>query len=143
MNHNTAGIHDGCASSAAASHFKRRSHARSLASQFWNPTALRENLINDPTTDKSRAPSQRRTRCREQENMNALGELLTELELFCDSLIRKVCDKPEKACVVDDVVEAKNRTCVPFTTDYMFDSFVDFCEKANSLHQQAKILMYI
>ena len=65
--------------------------------------------------------------------MNALGELLTELELFCDSLIRKVCDKPEKACVVDDVVEAKNRTCVPFTTDYMLDSSSNFCEKRRFL----------
>ena len=58
-----------------------------------------------------------------------MGESPAELELLCDSLIRKVGDKPEKAWVMRDFVETKNGTSVPFTTDYMLDSFFNFCEK--------------
>ena len=57
--------------------------------------------------------------------------------------MRKVGDAPEKAWVMRDFVETKNGTCVPFTTDYMLDSFSTFVRKGRSLHQQSNFLRFI
>ena len=61
--------------------------------------------------------------------MMAPGESPEELNILCESMIRKSGCSVEQVWVMNDFVEVETRTVVLFICDHLIDSFLDFVKQ--------------
>ena len=66
--------------------------------------------------------------------MNTPGESPEALRILCESMIRRAPIDPWTVWVLNDFVKLDNDTVVPFTTDYMLDSFAAYLKQCQPVY---------